>query len=516
MIISKKNKAVLLNLRDPVQIETLIPTAKRITYKGRNLLAVPHTLDVSKVLNNMGIDTPSPIKYHYDWSGPYTPFDAQQETAAFLTLHPRSFCLNDLGTGKTLASLWAFDYLKKLGKANKMLVVSPLSTLERVWADEVFRHFPHLTFAVLHGTKKRRVGLLNEDVDIYIINHDGVKVIQDELAGRQDIDTVLVDEISQCARNASTGRWKALRKVTKDKVRLWGLTGTPIPNEPTDAWAQCRLVNPESVPPYYSRFRDTVMRQCGPYKWVAREGALDLVDKAMQPSIRFHREDCVDLPPTMYQTLSVPLSTDQQRMYNDMLANLAAEHEGEQIQAVNEAVKLMKLVQIACGTVYSMDGETVEVPPKERLATLLQLVQDSKSKTIVFVPFTAAVELVAAHLESEGYTVGKIYGAISKSERDRVFQGFQKSADPHVIVAQPAAMSHGLTLTEASTIVWFAPVTSAEVYEQANARITRPGQKHSQLIVNIEGSAAERRIYQRLKEKVTIQGTLLDIIRGGV
>ena len=516
MIVNKKNRAVLLNLRDPEQIQALIPNAKQVNYKGKDLLAVPHTLDVSKVLNNMSIKVPSPIKYHYKWSGSFKPFAAQEETAAFLTLNPRSFCLNDLGTGKTMASLWAFDYLKGLGRADKMLVVSPLSTLERVWADEIFRHFPHMTFAVLHGTKKKRLTLLKEDVDIYIINHDGVKVIQDELAARDDIDTVLVDEISQCARNASTGRWKALRKVTKDKVRLWGLTGTPIPNEPTDAWAQCKLVNPESVPPYFSRFRDTVMRQMGPYKWVAREGALDIVDKAMQPSIRYHRDDCVDLPPTMYQTLSVPLSTDQQRMYNDMLANLAAEHEGEQIQAVNEAVKLMKLVQIACGSVYSLDGETVSVPPKERLETLLQLVKDSNSKTIVFVPFTAAVEAVADYLQSEGYTVGKVYGAISKSERDRVFQGFQKGKDPHVIVAQPAAMSHGLTLTEASTIVWFAPVTSAEVYEQANARITRPGQKHSQLIVNIEGSAAERRIYQRLKEKVTIQGTLLDIIRGGV
>lgn len=515
MIIKPKHKAALLRLRDPSHVKAVIPNAKEIMYKGKQFVAVPHNLDTTKVLNNLGIKVPSPIKHYYKWSGGFTPFDAQRETAAFLTMNRRAFCLNDLGTGKTMSTLWAYDYLKSQGKVNKLLVVSPLSTLERVWADEIFRNFPHITFSVLHGTKKRRIDLLKQDVDVYIVNHDGVKVIQDELEKRSDIDIVVIDEISQCARNASTGRWKALKAVTKNTPYLWGLTGTPIPNEPTDAWAQCRLVVPDNVPPYFTRFREEVMYKASQFKWRPRQGALETVDRVMQPSIRYHRDDCVDLPPTMYQTLEVALTADQQRMYNDMLSNLATELDGEQIQAVNEAVKLMKLVQIACGTVYSLDGETVEIPPVERLKVLVELIEQSNSKTIVFVPFTASVEMVAAHLRDLGYSVGIIYGAISKAQRDETFHGFQKREHPQVLVAQPAAMSHGLTLTEASTIVWFAPVTSAETYEQANARITRPGQKHSQLIVNIEGSAAERRIYQRLKEKTTTQGLLLDIIRGG-
>jgi SNF2 family DNA or RNA helicase len=514
MIIRPEHKAVLLNLRNPELVTAVIPQAKVIKHKGKEITAVPHSMEVARVLNNMGIDIPSPIKYYYKWSGQYTPFHAQEETAAFLTMNNRAFCLNDLGTGKTMSTLWAFDYLKQIGQAAKLLVVSPLSTLERVWGDEVFRHFTHLSFGVLHGTKKRRLAMLAEDFDVYIINHDGIKVLEAELTARTDIDSVVVDEIAQCARNAGTEMWKALRKVTKDKPRLWGLTGTPIPNAPTDAWAQCKLVCPGSVPPYFTRFRETVMRQAGPYKWIAREGALDIVDQAMQPSIRYHRSDCIDLPPVMYQTLQVALTKDQIRMYKDMVDNLAADHDGEQVTAVNEAVKLMKLVQICCGTVYSLDGEVVIVPPKDRLNTLLQVVEDSSSKTIVFCPFTAAVELVGDFLIDAGYTVGKVYGDVKKSERDEIFRGFQKSKDPQVIVAQPGAMSHGLTLTEASTIAWYAPITSAEIYEQANGRITRPGQKHSQLIVNIEGSAVERKMYERLKEKTTTQGLLLDIVRG--
>lgn len=514
MKVSKKNKALVLHLRNPQQVQAVVPQHKLIDYKGQQLLAVPHNLDVVRVLNNLGIRAPSPIRYHYEWSGSLTPFDAQITTAEFLTLNNRAFVLNDLGTGKTLSALWAFDYLKSIGKADKLLVVSPLSTLERVWGDEIFRHFPHLTFGVLHGTKSKRQKLLDQPYDVYIINHDGVKVLAAELTARTDIDTVLIDEISQCARNAATGRWKALKKITKNTPRLWGLTGTPIPNEPTDAWAQCRLVVPENVPPYFTRFRDHVMRQCGPYKWVARDDALSVVHKAMQPSIRFRRDDCVDLPPLMYETREVPLTSEQTRMYSDMLKKMSTELGGEQITAVNEAVKLQKLIQIACGTAYSLDREVVETEPTERLTELRDIIAQSNSKTIVFVPFTATAEMVAAHLESHGISTGLVYGDVSKSKRDAIFHNFQKSPQPHVIVAQPAAMSHGLTLTAASTIVWFAPVTSAEVYEQANARITRPGQVHSQLIVNIQGTPAEDRIYQRLRAKLSTQGLLLDLVRG--
>ena len=106
-----------------------------------------------------------------------------------------------------------------------------------------------------------------------------------------------------------------------------------------------------------------------------------------------------------------------------------------------------------------------------------------------------------------------IYGEVGKSERDRILAAFQKSTHPQVLVAQPGTMSHGLTLTAASVIVWFAPITSAEIYEQANARITRPGQRHSQLIIRIQGSPLEARMYNRLHHKLSMQGTLLAMFK---
>jgi len=130
----------------------------------------------------------------------------------------------------------------------------------------------------------------------------------------------------------------------------------------------------------------------------------------------------------------------------------------------------------------------------------------------VFVPFVSSVAKVTKYLETHGITVECIYGDVPKSARDRIFSAFQNTDDPRVLVAQPAAMSHGLTLTAANTIIWYAPIFSSDIYEQACARITRPGQTMAQLIVNIEGSPIEQRAYDRLRNKQKMQGILLSMV----
>jgi SNF2 family DNA or RNA helicase len=173
---------------------------------------------------------------------------------------------------------------------------------------------------------------------------------------------------------------------------------------------------------------------------------------------------------------------------------------------------MSKLVQIACGVAYDKGGEEVSTPATPRLELTYECILEAATKAIVFVPFVSSVASVMAYLREKGLSVECIHGGVAKQERDTIFSAFQKLEEPRVIVAIPSAMSHGLTLTAASTIIWYAPVCSNETYEQANGRITRPGQKHTQVIVNIEGTAVERRIYERLAKKQTMQGSLLDLV----
>ena len=515
MLVWKEKKALLLRLREPERVLNIIHTAKKILFKGAEYVAVPHRLDETRVLRSLGHDAPSPIRYHYDWPGRFPPFDAQRDAAAFLSTHKRAFNLSELGTGKSLASLWAFDFLQKQGKVNKALIIAPLSTLERTWADEIFNHFPHLTCAVLHGTRDKRIKLLKQDLDIYIINHDGLSIVEPALRTRQDIDLVVVDEIAQCARNASTDRWKVINTiVNKHKKRraCWGMTGTPTPNAPTDAWAQCRLLVPDKVPPYFNRFKMQVMRQLTQFTWIPKPEATDIVKDIMQPAVRFTRDECVDLPPLMYETRMVNLTNEQKKAYKEMMVRLQTQAEDGDITAVNEAVKMAKLIQIACGVVYADDGTEVTIPSNPRIQETKDIVASAEGKVIVFVPYVSSVKMVAEELSND-FTVEVIHGRVKKSERDRIFGEFQRGKDLKVIVAQPAAMSHGLTLTAPSTIIWYSCVTSNEVFEQDNGRINRPGQKMNNFIIMLEGTKVEKRIYNRLKNKQKMQGALLEEIK---
>lgn len=517
MIVVPKKKALVLRSRNPAQIMACLPHAKTITLRGQQLLAVPHELEVVRVLNNMGIRAPGPILHYYDWplaKGQFPPMAHQKHTAEFLTLNPWCFVLSGMGTAKTMSALYAADWLMSMGYARKVLIVSPLSTLERVWADEIYLAFPRRTHAILHGTKEKRLKMLRQDVDFYIINHDGVTTIKDALLDRDDIDIVIIDELA-VYRNSNTTRYKTLQKVIAGRAFCWGMTGSPTPNYPTDAYAQIKLISPARAPKYFGVFRDMTMKQKGAYKWVERPNAMDVVYNHMQPAIRYDRKDCIDLPPRMNSLRNVAMSVEQMKMYKDMVSRLKAEYAAGQITAVNESVKRMKLLQIACGVAYGQDGNHIIIPTPERLAVLEEIIEEAEGKVIVYVPLTGGLERIRDHLRKKlgDHAVEQVYGAVSERERSRIFSAFQQDKRLRVLVAHPKCMSHGLTLTEASVIVWYIPTDDNEVYEQANERITRPGQTRNQFVIGLEGSEVERRMYRRLQEKGKLQGLLLDMMK---
>jgi SNF2 family DNA or RNA helicase len=518
MLIYKEKQAVLLKLHQPSRVTTVIPTAKLVNHEGNTLVAVPHRPDEARVLRQLGFDVPEPMKAYYNWPGQYKPFSAQIETSSFLTMNSRAFCLNSMGLGKTISALWAYDYMRSVKQAKRALVICPLSTMERAWADEIFRSFPDMTATVLYGTAKRRRKLLATKADIYIINTDGLATVKEDLASRGDINLVIVDEAA-LYRNQGTNRWKVLNTVINRQTprRVWALTGAPTPNEPTDAWAQCRVITPANpeLPKYFNKFREQVMRQVSPFKWVTRPGAAEVVANILKPSIRYALDDVLDLPEQITVTREVEMTPEQKVVYKDMVTKLRANFGGDPILAVNEAVKAGKLMQIACGVAYGHNGSEVVLPAAPRVDVVKEVIEESEGKVLVFVPFTSVLTHLAADLQAEfGFdAVEMVYGDVTKDARDKIYSAFQKRDEgPRVIVAAPGTMSHGLTLTAATTIIWFAPIYSNEIYEQACARVRRPGQSRTTVIVHISGSLVEKRCYERLKNKQRIQGTLLDLL----
>lgn len=511
MLIHEGTRNVVLKVRHPNQITSVIPSSRTLQVRGHNIVMAPHDLDVVRVLNNLNIKVPSPILHYYDWPGDYTPYEHQKHTAAFLTIYQRGLVLNDIGTGKTQSALWAADYLIETDKIKKVLILSPLSTLERVWGDGIFTGLIHRKFAVLHGTAERRLRLLKTDVDFYICNHDGFSVIANHCVGMFDL--VIVDEAA-VLRNPSTKRFKFFRRWLEGHpdIRLWLMTGTPTPNEPTDAWALAKLVNSPYCTKTYTAFRDQVMMKLGQWKFVPRPESIEIVNHVLQPAVRYTREECFDLPETIVQTRQVNLTSEQQKHYTKMLRHFVTEMSADRITAVNEAVKIQKLVQIACGVAYGDDGQHIEIDCGPRVNLVKEIIEEAGEKVIVFVPLTGALNMLEKEL-SKHWSVGVVNGPVSANERNRIFHGFQHENDPQVLIAHPGTMAHGLTLTAAATIIWYGPINSNEYYVQANGRIERIGKNKVSNVIHIEATDLEHKMYIRLQNKQKLQGLLLDMIQ---
>ncbi len=476
------------------------------------MITLPHKVEVTRLCRNLGYIVPAPITHWYDWHTNPVPFRVQKITAALMTMNPRAYVLNEMGTGKTRSAMYAIDYLIKEGILKNVLIVAPLSTLSNVWDREVFEFFNHLSATVLHGTRERRIKRLREKHHIYIINHDGVAtVLRDLLAKR--FDAILIDEVG-AFRNKSTERWKFMDQLVRNRggvPYLWGMTGSPTPNEPTDAWGLAKLITPSRAPRFFKEFRGKTMRQITQFKWIPKPDANDHVYEMLQPAVRYRREDCLELPETSYQDVKLEPSNMIKKTYKKMMGQLQAMFEEGKIRAANEGVLFMKLLQISCGWVYTDTKGIVRLDNRERINEVKEIIDDSLGKVIVYVNFTHACDELYAKLVKAGYDCAEVHGATTKKKRDKIFADFQNTDSPRVLVAHPQCMAHGLTLTAASTIVWFTPTPNLEIYQQANARITRPGQTQKGLVLHLTATSIERSIYSRLSQKAKTQGALLEL-----
>jgi SNF2 family DNA or RNA helicase len=260
-------------------------------------------------------------------------------------------------------------------------------------------------------------------------------------------------------------------------------------------------------------YRDQVMHKITAFKWVPKVTAEQSVSALLQPAIRFTKDQCLDLPDMLYTEREVPLTPQQTKYYDKLRKVMAVQAAGEEITAVNAAAKLNKLLQISCGAVYTDNDEVVSFDASNRIAVLKEVIDESTNKVLVFVPFRHSIEILYDTLRKDNYTVEVIHGGVPAGRRTDIFKRFQEDADPRVLVIQPQAASHGVTLHAANTVVWWSPITSYETYAQANARIHRAGQKNKCLVVKLMGSPVEAKLYKALDSKEQAQFNLMELYK---
>lgn len=507
MIVSRTSRALIVE-RAP-DIDTLFSDAKVVQHRGAEFRVLPHGLAETVMLRKLGIKAPNPMLLYYDWNG-QKPFNVQKATCDLLTTNHRAYCLNDMGTGKTKAALWAWDYLNSVGQAGKLIITAPLSTLRFVWMREVFTTLPHRKVAVLHGTREERQNMLATDADIYVINHDGIKVLLDELRDRPDIDCLVIDELAVFRNN--TQRSKLLRQYAAKRKWVWGMSGSPMPNQPTDVWMQGIIVNPTRVPRYFSHARDELMVRIDEFHWKPKPGAVDRAYEYLQPAVRFTLEDVVEIPPVYSQDVPVQLSTEQANAYTKLAKEFLVLAQQKKITAANAGAAAGKLLQISGGWVYAADKSVVALDNTLRLKGLLDAVESTQRKVMIFAPFIHTVNGISAFFAKKNSQVDHAVVFGDTKNREEIFGEFQGSNKYKALVAHPKCMAHGLTLTAADTIIWFLPMSAdLELYEQANARITRVGQKFTQHILHLVATPVEKKLYRMLRGKQLTQNAFLSL-----
>ena len=501
-----KDRAVLLRLRDPEKVTSIIPKSKELE---DNRVLVNWGLDEVHVLKNLKINVPSPIESKYKWTGKLKPFDHQKTTSAFLTLNKRAFCFNEQGTGKTASAIWASDYLMKEGKINRVLVICPLSIMDSAWRADLFTFAMHRTVDIAYGSSEKRKKIINQGAEYVIINYDGVEIVADEIANG-GFDLIIADEATHY-KNPQTRRWKMLNKLVAPNTWLWMMTGTPAAQSPLDAYGLAKLVNPDGVPKFFSSFRDKVMVKITQFKWLPKEDAIDTVHKALQPAIRFTKDQCLDLPDLVYTKRVVEMTKQQKKYYDQLKRFMVMQTTDEQITAPNAAVNMNKLLQVSAGAIYTEDGEALEFDIKHKYKALKEVIDESSQKILIFVPFRHTIDIISDKLQKDGVTTDIIRGDVPVSKRTEIFKRFQEQDDPRVLIIQPQSAAHGVTLTAANTIVWWGPTSSLETYAQANARIHRSGQTHKCTVVQLQSSPIEGRVYSLLNNRINIHSQILEL-----
>jgi hypothetical protein len=527
-----RHNVLIYPVQNPFLLQHL-PDARTI---NGGYMAVPFNLTNAQVLRFYNHPVPPVItdeNYDFPIQPGYTPGLHQKLMANFDAVHRKCFNLSSPGTQKTIAKIWVCDWLMQQYPPGecRALIVAPLTILETVWAETIFRTLlSRRSVEVLYGDAGKRSALLAKKPDFAIINFDGVGVgattrtglkldgFSAQLANDNAIQIIVIDEADAYC-DASTKRHRIARIIFGKRPYLLLQTGTPTGNAPTDAYGMARLVN-GAFGKSFTTFRNETMYQPfpGSFKWLPRKDGYDRARALLTPAIRFSLDevwkDQPGFPPA--ETRKVALTPEQEKdlaaLKRDLVVQLKS---GKLINAANEAGARQKYLQIVMGAIYDENHETHMIDASPRYAEIEYLVERAEHKVLVFVSLTNVLHLLYKRL-SKRWKCGIINGEVGQSERKRLIHAFETDPDLKCMIMDPQPTAHGINeFVVADTVIWFGPTEKTRLYIQGNKRAHRPGQKNTVFRYHIIATKLEQEIFSRLETNTSLQGVMLEAIRKG-
>jgi len=450
----------------------------------------------------------------YQYRGDMRPYEHQLATIKFMLANKRGYVFNDMGTGKTPSTLWFFDMLRSANHVKTMLVIAPLSTLQAVWGNEIEKMVPHLSYAICHGNRASRIESFQSKCDIYITNTDAVRTYEKEIV-ELNPDVIAIDEVTAFANHGSK-RSKAMQRISTRCKSIFGLSGNPVAGGLINSYGIAKVINPKQLPTrYYTQYRNMILNQVTMYEYVEKPGALDIVNSVLQPAISYRLEECVDIPPIVFETRKVKLPKPTMDLFKEMVDHQIAEYKEGIITAATAGVKAIRLGQILTGCTKTEEGELIKTDVGPMHLELVDIYHESGNKLVVFTQSVAAVVQINEFFKKKKIKCNMIYGKVPQGKRDRIITDFQDS-DEGVLVAQVRTMSHGITLTKSHVIAFFGVVAGNETYRQAIRRIRRIGQTHRQTIIKLISTKFEEKSFQKLDSAEFTSDAMLEMYKKGM
>lgn len=418
----------------------------------------------------------------------------------------------DCGLGKSVITLTAIlELMYNYFEISKVLVIAPLRVAQDTWSKEreKWEHLKGLRLSKVLGSEKERKAALYRKADIYIINRENVEWLCER--HDFDFDMVVIDELSSF-KSPSAKRFKALRKVRPKVKRIVGLTGTPAPNSLLDLWSEINLLDMgERLGRFITNYRNQYFvpdkrNQQVIFSYKPREGAEDEIYKRISDiCVSMKACDYIEMPERIDNVVVVQMSEKEKALYEKLEMDMLLPYADGDIDAVNAAALSNKLLQMANGAVYD-EFKAVKVIHDKKLDALEDLIEAANGKPVL---------------------IFYVY----KHDKDRIEEKFkiteiQTSADITkwnkgeipIAIAHPASAGHGLNLQAGgSTVIWFGLTWSLELYQQANARLWRQGQKETVIVHHIVSKGTiDEQVMNALQKKQTGQDALINAVKARI
>ena len=446
----------------------------------------------------------------------YRPYYYQSFAEQFILDHPEAGLLLDMGMGKTAVSLTAADkLLYDYFAVRKVLVIAPLKPAKETWPPEIQKwdHLKHLTLSMILGSAQERIAALNREADIYIINRENVVWLVDYYKAKWPFDMVIIDELSSF-KSSKAQRFRALKKVRKYIKRIVGLTGTPSPNGLLDLWPEMYLLDEgKALGKTLTSYRETYFlpdkrNATTIFSWKPKAGAEEAIYAKLDGlCISMKAADYLQLPERLFLRREVEMSEKAMALYKTLEKDTLLPFADGDIDAPTAAVLTNKLLQAAGGAAYDENGN-VKYLHEDKLEALDQLIEEANGQPVlVFYAFKHERDRIMAR-----------YPEAVDIKEDSAVTRWNKGEVP-IMLAHPASAGHGLNLQAGGHIaIWYGLPTSLELYQQANKRLHRPGQKETVLIHHIlmRGTYDYKVLDDILTPKEIRQNALLEALKAKI